>query len=80
MIAHFSLMTSAIQCTIFLPEFKKIYVKKSRCYVYIGYIYGKQIILAFINFINAIQKLWMVNKLFIYIYIYTYNIYIYIYI
>ena len=55
--------------------------------IYIGYIYGKQIILVFIYFINAIQKLRIVNKvtylypsiyrsiyLCIYIYIYIFNI------
>ena len=57
--------------------------------IYIGYIYGKQIILVFIYFINAIQKLRIVNKvtylylsiyrsiylcIYIYIYIYIFNI------
>ena len=84
MTAHFSLMTS-IQCTIFLPEFKKIYAKKMEMLrIYIGYIYGKQIILVFIYFINAIQKLRIVNKV-TYLYPSIYRsiylcIYIYIYI
>ena len=41
MTAHFSLMTS-IQCTIFLPEFNKIYAKKMemlRIYIYRLYIW-----------------------------------------
>ena len=55
--------------------------------IYIGYIYGKQVILVFIYFINAIQKLRIVNKVtylylsidlsiyvYIYIYIYIFNI------
>ena len=52
--------------------------------IYIGYIYGKQIILVFIYFINAIQKLRIVNKV-TYLYLSIYRsiylcIYIYIYI
>ena len=52
--------------------------------IYIGYIYGKQIILVFIYFINAIQKLRIVNKvtyLYLSIYLSIYlSMYIYIYI
>ena len=52
--------------------------------IYIGYIYGKQIILVFIYFINAIQKLRIVNKV-TYLYLSIYrsiylSMYIYIYI